>query len=626
PPEPRDRPGLRAAVAFAVYLLAWIVPLATPRTSPGVAPAVSVLSWIGLAIVVAWCAWPLLRGAASGIRQRIATMDLLVAGAVVAAGGCAVVSPDFVGVAAGITAVVLAGRWLRRGAIGWIQSALTRRVPRALAAIDPGTRFEVGTRAVVPADGIVVGGAAEIDVTVLTGRPEVRAVAAGQRVPAGATVLLGELVVAADSRPAYDGYAHAADVMTAPRSLSTAAERLAQRAVAVFVPVVAVAAVATAAVWWGLFGSPMAAVRHAVAVLVVACPCAVGLAIPLAVMVASGAAARLGAYPRGHRAFEDARGVTAVVFDKTGTLTAGAPQVTGVCAAGVPADDVLRLAAAAEAGYTHPVARGIAAAGADGAGIGGVGVDGAGRTTAVRLAALPEGGVTRDVDGTTVKVAAPRTFPTRADELLRRFRRDREAAGETVVFIALGPDLGRPVGAIALADHVESSAASAVAELRAGGVRTVLVTGDNPYAAQHTADTAGITEVLGEAGPEAKVDIVRQLQALGHRVALVGDGMGDEPALRAADLGITFSARPAAVVDASDMALTGADLRAVPRVIALSQRLHRIVVENLAWSLGYNVFAIPLAATGVIGPLPASALMGLSSAVVVANSLRLRVR
>jgi cation-transporting P-type ATPase A/B len=389
------------------------------------------------------------------------------------------------------------------------------------------------------------------------------------------------------------------------------AQRLADRIAGVFVPAVFVIAALTAVGWLLAGADGNRAFSAALAVLVIACPCALGLATPTAMMVASGRGAQLGIFLKGYRALEASRAVDTVVFDKTGTLTTGHLAVTAVHAAdGWESEQVLELAAAVEAGSEHAIGTAIVAAAPQ-------------RRPVVEFQAVPGSGVTGLVDDMRVAVGRPKWVRGRGTVPghLETARHDGESRGETVVLVSVD---GEVRGAIAVTDAVKSSAASAVAALHRRGFRTVLLTGDNSTAAAAVAAQVGIDEVIAEVLPEGKVDVVEQLREQGRVVAMVGDGINDGPALASADLGLAIGRGTDVAIAAADIILVRDNLEVVPQALDLARETMRTIRVNMAWAFGYNVAAIPIAAAGLLNPLIAGAAMAFSSFFVVSNSLRLR--
>jgi heavy metal translocating P-type ATPase len=388
------------------------------------------------------------------------------------------------------------------------------------------------------------------------------------------------------------------------------AQRLADRIAAVFVPCVFAVAALTAVAWLVAGGGPDRAFSAALAVLVIACPCALGLATPTAMMVASGRGAQLGIFLKGHQSLEATRAVDTVVFDKTGTLTTGRLTVSAVVAApGWDGDEVLKLAAAVESASEHAVAIAIAAASAD-------------HEKVDDFRAVAGRGVTGTVASRSVRVGKPSWIaPACETSAMVAARRHAETRGETVVFVEVD---GEPCGVIAVSDTVKTSAADAVDALHARGLRTVLLTGDNPESAAAVAAQVGIDEVIADVLPDGKVDVIEQLRDHGRVVAMVGDGINDGPALACADLGMAIGRGTDVAIGAADIILVRDDLIIVPLALDLAAATMRTIKVNMVWAFAYNVAAIPIAALGLLNPLIAGAAMAFSSFFVVTNSLRLR--
>jgi len=388
---------------------------------------------------------------------------------------------------------------------------------------------------------------------------------------------------------------------------------LADQVSAVFVPVVLGLALLTLAGWLLATGDAERAVTAAVAVLIIACPCALGLATPTALLVGTGRGAQLGILIRGPEVLERARRIDVVVLDKTGTLTDGRMSLVDVIgAAGVDPDRVLRLAAAVEAAGDHPLGRAIAAAGP------------ADRPEVKGFRSVHGLGVVGLVEGASITVG--RAGWLRSDHLPAELATAvdvAEAAGRTAVLVSVDD---QPIGVITLADTVKPDARQAIVELKRLGLRPVLLTGDNPRAAAAVAEAVGIDhpDVIAGVMPEGKVAVVTRLQGEGHRVAMVGDGVNDAAALAAADLGLAIGTGTDAAIEAGDVTLVRGDVRSVPQAVRLSRATLRTIRQNLIWAFGYNVAALPLAASGLLNPLIAGLAMALSSVAVVTNSLRLR--
>jgi Cu+-exporting ATPase len=467
----------------------------------------------------------------------------------------------------------------------------------------------------VATDGVVVDGVGALDASTVTGESVPVEVAPGDEV-VGATVAVGSRLVVRATRVGADTQlARIARRVAEAQNGKAAVQRLADRVSAVFVPIVVVIAAATFAGWLLLGGGLTAAFTAAVAVLVIACPCALGLATPTALMVGTGRGAQLGILLRGPEVLESTRRVDTVVLDKTGTLTTG---VMGLADPDALDATALRWAGAVEDGSTHPIARAITEA-----------ARGVGPLPAVTGARTADGlGVTGTVhDGVSahdVVVGRPALLAEhgmRVPAALSARVEEARAGGATAVLVGWG---GEAREVLAVSDTVRESAAGAVASLRALGVRPVLLTGDHETAARAVAARAGIDEVHAGVLPEQKADAVAALQADGHVVAMVGDGVNDAAALARADLGLAMGAGTDAAIEAGDVTLVREDLGAVPDALRLARRTLATIKSNLFWAFAYNVAAIPLAASGLLNPMVAGAAMAFSSVFVVANSLRLR--
>jgi heavy metal translocating P-type ATPase len=393
------------------------------------------------------------------------------------------------------------------------------------------------------------------------------------------------------------------------------AQRLADRISAIFVPAVIGIALATFAGWWLIGGDPVRGLVAAVAVVIVACPCSLGLATPVAIMVGTGRGARLGILIKGVEVLERTRKITVVVFDKTGTLTRGDMRLTDtVPGAGTEPGELLRRAGTVEADSEHPVGRAIAAAAREAAGW---------LPAAVNFQSVAGHGVRGEVDGAVVWVGrrklvaeAGMTLPTELAETAERLESD----GKTAVLA--GWD-GAVCGVLAVADTLKDGAAEVVAELHRTGLKVAMITGDNVRTAHAIAARTGIDTVLAEVLPAGKQAEVQRLQAAGENVAMVGDGVNDAPALVQADLGIAIGTGTDVAIESSDLTLMRGDLSGVPTAIRLSRRTYRTILQNLGWAFAYNTALIPLAALGLLNPVIAGAAMGFSSVSVVTNSLRL---
>ncbi|MBU6363889.1 MAG: cadmium-translocating P-type ATPase, partial [Acidobacteria bacterium] len=527
-------------------------------------------------------------------------------------------------VAAGIVTLVLLGRFLearaRRSAGQAIRTLLALAPDTALVLRDggevevPAASVQVDELVVVrpgdriPVDGEVTEGASAVDRALLTGESVPVEVGPGDPVEGGALNAGGRIVVRATRVGSETAVHRVARLVEAAQAGKAPVQRLADRVAAVFVPVVMLIALGTL-IGWLVTGHPAGeAMTAAVAVLVISCPCALGLATPAALMVGTGRGAQLGILIRGPEVLESTRRVTVAVLDKTGTLTEGVMKVAHVApAAGWHADEVLALAGAAEAGSEHPIGRAISEAAAEARPLAAAG--------SFRAAAGV--GVTAEVDGRTVTVG-------RSDEVTGDLAaaRDHELAdGRTVVAVSVD---GAQAGVVAVSDVMRPETPRAIAMLRELGLRPIMLTGDAAAPARAVAAAAGIDEVVSDVLPEDKERVVRELQEAGEVVAMAGDGVNDAPALVRADLGIAIGTGTDVAAEAADITLVTPDPRAIADAIRLSRRTLRTIQGNLVWAFGYNVAAIPLAVLGLLNPLIAAAAMGLSSIFVVTNSLRLR--
>jgi len=608
--------------------------------------------WLMVALtapVVTWAAWPFYSAAARNARHAATTMDTLVSAGIIAATGWSLYSMFvlyagahsgsghglgsssggglYLDVPAGVATFLLAGRyfeaWSRRrsgnalralAAIGARDVAVLderggeRRVP--LSRLRVGDRFVVRPGETIATDGEVIEGRAAIDRSVMTGESLPEEAAVGERVLGGTVALDGRIVVRATSVGADTQLGQMLRLVARAQSEKAAVQRLADRISAVFVPGVIAIAAATLAVWILTEHPTASSISAALAVLIVACPCALGLATPAALVVATWAGARLGIFFKGYSALEASRAIDTVVLDKTGTVTEGRMALAGVApAAGVEEQHLLALAAAVEAASEHPLARAIVA---------GAQRRGVSPPVVQQFVALAGSGARGIVRGSKVTVGRPGgELPDDLAEQVRRW----EAQGRTVVAVR---EDARVIGVLALADAIRASAAEAVAQLRALGLRCVLATGDNRATAQAVAAAVGIEEVVAEALPADKVALIEKLRRQGRRVAMVGDGVNDAAALASADLGLAIGSGTDVAINAADLVILRDDLRVAPAAIRLARRTLATIRGNLAWAFAYNLVAIPVAAAGLLDPLFAGAAMALSSTLVVFNSSRLR--
>ena len=633
----RRRVVVSAVLSLPVLLLSMIPPLQFDGWD-----------WIAFAVatpVVLWGALPFHRATWANLKYGTVTMDTLVSVGVLSAWAWSVYAlfaadtDTYFETASVIATFILAGRYFearaKRRAGDALRSLLElgakdvtlldksgaeRRVP--VEQLAPGDRFVVRPGEKVATDGLVEEGASAVDMSMLTGESVPVEVGPGSEV-AGATVNAGgRLVVRATKVGAETAVAQIARLVTDAQAGKAPVQRLADRVSSVFVPMVIVVSVATLAAWLALGGSASDAFTAAVAVLIIACPCALGLATPTALMVGTGRGAQLGVVIRGPEVLEATRAVDTVLLDKTGTVTTGRMSLVDVAVAdGVDRDEALRLAGAVENASEHPVARAIARAATQVAAAAATGA----RPAPVGGFANREGlGAEGIVDGREVMVGRPALLAEHGLALppeLAAARATAERRGQTAVAAAWD---GAARAVFVVADTLKPTSAEAVASLKELGLRPVLLTGDNETTARTVAAEVGIDEVIAEVMPADKADTVQRLQGEGRVVAMVGDGVNDAPALAQADLGLALGTGTDVAIEASDLTLVSGDLRAAPRAIRLSRATLRTIKQNLGWAFGYNVAAIPLAAAGVLNPVIAAAAMALSSVSVVANALRLR--
>ncbi|SCF84484.1 cation-translocating P-type ATPase [Streptomyces sp. Ncost-T10-10d] len=674
--DPADRKAADTLASLRQRLIVSAV-LAAPVVVLAMVPALQFDNWQWLSLtlaapVVVWGGLPFHRATWTNLRHGAATMDTLVSVGTLAAFGWSLwalflgdagmtgmrhgfdftvsramgsplldrgrelgegSSTIYLEVAAGVVTFILLGRYLEAKSKRKAGSALRAlmhlgakdvsvlrggtevRVPVGRLAV--GDRFVVRPGEKIATDGTVVEGTSAVDASMLTGESVPVDVSIGDRVTGATVNASGRLVVEATRIGADTQLARMAKLVEDAQNGKAEVQRLADRISAVFVPVVLVLAVATLIAWLLLTDDVTAAFTAAVAVLIIACPCALGLATPTALMVGTGRGAQLGILIKGPEVLETTHRIDTIVLDKTGTVTTGRMTLQDIHPApGTDETRLLRLAGALEHSSEHPVAQAVAAGATER--IGGplpapedfVGITGL--------------GVRGTIDGHQVLVGRPQLLADAGIDIpdtLSGAVADAAARGRTAIVVAWD---GQARGVLAVADAVKESSAAAVAELRALGLRPVLLTGDNRAVADAVAHAVGIDEVHAEVLPEEKVHVIERLRALGCSVAMVGDGVNDAAALATADLGLAMGTGTDAAIEASDLTLVRGDLKVAADAIRLSRRTLATIKGNLFWAFGYNVAALPLAAFGLLNPMIAGAAMAFSSVFVVTNSLRLR--
>jgi P-type Cu+ transporter len=620
----------RLIVAIVLSLPLVLLGMVTPLRFTG-------WEWVSLVLatpVVFWAGREFHRAALLNARHGAATMDTLVSLGTLAAWTWSTVvllagiSEDTYFEAAGvITALILLGRYFearakrRSGAaikalleFGAKDARVLRDGEEVVVPVEQlvaGDLIVVRPGEKVATDGVVVDGSSSVDQSMLTGEPVPVEVAAGAEV-AGATInTSGRLVVRATKVGADTALAQIARLVEQAQAGKASVQRLADRISAIFVPIVIVVAGLTLAGWLLAGASASTAFTAAVAVLIIACPCAMGLATPTALMVGTGRGAQLGILIKGPEVLEQTRRISTIVLDKTGTVTEGRMRLVDTLALDTSPEELLRLAGAAESGSEHPLAQAVATA--------------AGEKPPVGEFRNHAGlGIEALVEGHAVLVGRPSFLADWAIELpaeARAWQERAEAAGQTVVAAAWDGSLH---GLLALSDTLKPSSQAAIDELRALGLSPVLLTGDNERAAREIARQVGVDEVRAGVLPDGKAAEIVRLQAQGETVAMVGDGVNDAPALAQADLGLALGTGTDVAIEASDLTLVSGDLRAAADAIRLARRTLATIKGNLFWAFAYNTAAIPLAVAGLLNPMIAAAAMAASSIFVVTNSLRLR--
>jgi len=636
--ESKDAAGaLRLRLAIAAGLTA-------PLAALAMIPPLHFTGWEWVALVLAtpvvlWSGFRFHRAAAVNLRHGAATMDTLISIGTLAAWAWSLVVlvafPDestYFEVGAVITTLVLLGRYFearaRRRSSEAIRALLElgakearvlrdgREVVVPTEQLRVGDHFLVRPGEKVATDGVVEQGASAVDQSMLTGEPVPVEVGPGAEV-AGATVnSYGRLVVRATRVGAETALAQIARLVAEAQAGKAPIQRLSDRVSAIFVPIVIGLSLATLAGWLAIAGDATDAFTAAVAVLIIACPCALGLATPTALMVGTGRGAQLGILIKGPEILERTRRITTIVLDKTGTITEVRMRLADIVpAAGVSRGELLRLAGAAEDASEHPIARAIAEHAREEFGS---------LPPVERFSSRAGLGVEALVAGHAVLVGRPSFLAEWGLSLppeLERARADAESAGKTVVPVAWD---GGMRGLLAVADRVKSTSGEAVSDLKRLELTPVLLTGDNERTARAVARSVGIERVLANVLPDEKAAEIRRLQERGEVAAMVGDGVNDAPALAQADLGLAIGTGTDVAIEASDLTLVSGDLRAAADAIGLARRTLRTIEANLFWAFAYNVAAIPLAVAGLLNPIVAAAAMAGSSLFVVSNSLRLR--
>lgn len=649
--EPAADPVLTARV---IVSLALAIPVLLVSMMP--AWQFDGFQWVAAALttpVVTWGAWPFHRAALRNARHGATTMDTLVSLGVAVAYLWSVYALFFtmagtIGMrmdmalfgysphslyfesAAVVTAFVLLGRLLESRSKRAAKISLTallnsaakqaillvngREVTVPAGAVQKGDKFVVLSGAIVPTDGRIVEGDSAIDASAVTGESVPVPVGPGSKLIGGTINAGGRLAVEATAVGSETELARLTRMVEEAQAGKAPVQKLVDRISAVFVPLVIVVAVAGGIVWFAMSGDATHAISIAVATLVVACPCALGLATPMALLAGTGRGARSGIIIRGTDVLESTRRVTTVIVDKTGTLTSGHPSVVDVVGDGMSVDEVLGDAARVEMGTDHPLARAIVAE-ATSRGVMG--------DAAHEITAEPGRGVSGTLGKTTIRVGALEWF-TESQYSVPSQIADKavewSTAGRSLVAVAHAETV---VGLIAISDVVKPSASIAIRDLTRLGIRTVMASGDNPAVAELVAREVGIDEFHGAMDPADKRNLVANLQQHGHVVAMVGDGINDAAALAQADLGIAMGHGTDVAIETSDIVLVSTDLRRVADAIRLSRSTLGTIRGNLVWAFGYNVIAIPIALAGIMGPAVAGLAMAFSSVFVVLNSARL---
>ncbi|GLF97159.1 heavy metal translocating P-type ATPase [Streptomyces yaizuensis] len=640
------------------------VVLSVPVIAMAMIPALQFQYWQWLSLtlaapVVVYAGWPFHKAAWTNLKHGAATMDTLVSVGTSAAFAWSLyalfwghagmpgmthpfeltisrsdgASNIYLEAAAGVTAFILAGRYFearskrKAGAalralmeLGAKEVTVLRdgqevRIPTAELKV--GDHFLVRPGEKIATDGVVVEGSSAVDASMLTGESVPVEVAPGDAVTGATLNAGGRLVVEATRVGADTQLSRMAKLVEDAQNGKAAAQRLADKISGIFVPIVILLALGTLGVWLATGEGWAAAFTAAVAVLIIACPCALGLATPTALMVGTGRGAQLGILIKGPEVLESTRRVDTVVLDKTGTVTTGKMTLLGVhTVTGTTENEVLRIAGALENASEHPIAQAVAAGARE--------RTGSALPTPEDFANVPGLGVQGIVEGHAVLVGREKLlaeWEIHLPESLLTAKREAEAGGRTAIAVAWD---GEARAVLEVADAVKDTSAEAIKRLRALGLTPILLTGDNKAVAEAVAAEVGIDEVIAEVMPEDKVDVVKRLQDEGRSVAMVGDGVNDAAALAQADLGLAMGTGTDAAIEAGDLTLVRGDLRAAADAIRLARRTLGTIKGNLFWAFAYNVAALPLAALGLLSPMIAGAAMAFSSVFVVGNSLRLR--
>jgi len=661
--EHGDRPSSAEGHSPLVTRLVVSALVSVPLMVVSMIPALQFIGWQWVVTVLAlpiatWGAWPFHKAAGLNLRHGVVTMDTLISLGITAATGWSLYALFFGGagelgmtmtltligthdqagaeiyleVAAALTTFMLMGRYLENRAKREAGAALRallesgaaeatvlrdgveKVVPIALVRVSDHLVVRPGER--IPTDGEVLEGSAAIDTSMMTGESVPRDVVVGDTVWGGTINVTGFLRMQATRVGAETELARMASLVEAAQQGKSASQRLADRVSSVFVPIVIVLSLLTLAGWLLAGASADFAFQAAVATVIIACPCALGLATPTALLVGTGRGAQLGLLIRGPEVIEKSRSLDTIIVDKTGTLTTGAMEVSAVMSAeGASESDVLDLALSLERGSEHPIGRAIVAHATE-------------RESTERaitnFVARIGLGVEGQQDGVSVSAGIPEWVHERditTDHPLQSALDQQRLAGSTVVVITRGDSA---VGAIALSDTLRATSARAIQELTALGLTPILASGDHDVVAQHVAKAVGVDRVFSAMTPEGKATLITELQSQGHTVAMVGDGINDAPGLATADVGIAMGSGSDAAMTAGDITIVQGDILAVSDGIRLSRRTLRTIQANLFWAFAYNVAAIPLAMAGLLNPLLAGLAMALSSVFVVSNSLRLR--